>query len=75
MLDPKNIGPGQEQYEKFTTMIRGAKSRYQYDYRHTDGELFSCVKPTLKECRAARDVQRHEKQVEALAAWMLGELD
>ncbi|WP_443608078.1 DUF3873 family protein [Alistipes putredinis] len=27
----------------------------QYDYRHTDGELFSCVKPTLDECRAARD--------------------
>ncbi|MCB6981429.1 DUF3873 family protein, partial [Bacteroides uniformis] len=27
----------------------------QYDYRHTDGELFSCVKPTLDECRATRD--------------------
>ncbi|KAA4613768.1 DUF3873 domain-containing protein [Bacteroides ovatus] len=24
-------------------------------YRHTDGELFSCVKPTLDECRATRD--------------------
>ena len=27
----------------------------KYDYRHTDGELFSCVKPTLDECRATRD--------------------
>ncbi|KAB3744528.1 DUF3873 domain-containing protein, partial [Phocaeicola vulgatus] len=25
------------------------------DYRHTDGELFSCVKPTLEECRRLRD--------------------
>ena len=31
---------GTEKYEKF---------------RHTDGELFSCVKPTLEECRATRD--------------------
>ncbi|MDE6083026.1 MAG: DUF3873 domain-containing protein, partial [Muribaculaceae bacterium] len=29
--------------------------RYQYDYRHTDGELFSCVAPTLTECRRKRD--------------------
>jgi len=27
----------------------------QYDYRGMDGELFSCVKPTLEACRAARD--------------------
>jgi len=28
----------------------------QCDYRPpTDGELFSCVKPTLDECREARD--------------------
>ena len=30
---------GTEKYEKF----------------QTDGELFSCVKPTLEECRATRD--------------------
>lgn len=40
--------PGKEQYETFTN--RG-KRYYQYDYRHTSGDLFSCVKPTLKECR------------------------
>ncbi len=39
---------GKEQYETFTH--RGEKY-YQYDYRHANGELFSCVKPTLEECR------------------------
>lgn len=28
---------------------------YQYDYRHTDGELFSTVAKTLDECRRRRD--------------------
>ncbi len=47
---------GQEQYETFTRKVRGRFKRYvQYDYRHTDGELFSCVKPTLIACRAERD--------------------
>lgn len=32
------------------------KKRCQYDYRDTDGELFSCVAPTLEECRAKRDI-------------------
>ena len=38
-------------------MSIGRKRRtfVQYDYRHTDGELFSCVKPTLDECRRLRD--------------------
>jgi hypothetical protein len=31
------------------------KNLVSYDYRHTDGELFSCVKPTLEQCRANRD--------------------
>ena len=48
--------PGQEQYETFTCKVAGKVKRYyQYDYRHTDGELFSCVKPTLTKCRDARD--------------------
>ena len=48
--------PGQEQYEKFTRKVGSKrKSYYSYDYRHTDGQLFSCVKPTLENCRAARD--------------------
>ena len=44
--------PGQEQWEKFTS---GRKQYIHYDYRHTDGELFSCVKQSLLACRAERD--------------------
>ena len=47
--------PGQE---KYVTLITGAfrgTEYYQYDYRHTDGELFSTVAKTLEECRKLRD--------------------
>ena len=48
--------PGQEQYEKFSRKIgRKSKAFYAYDYRDLNGELFSCVKPTLEACRQARD--------------------
>jgi len=47
---------GQEQYETFTRTVNRKKKTYvQYDYRDHDGELFSCVKPTLDDCRKARD--------------------
>ena len=47
---------GTEKYEKFQTGIGRRKRTFvHYDYRYTDGELFSCVKPTLDECRTARD--------------------
>lgn len=47
---------GSEKYEEYKTRIgRKEKKFVQYDYRHTDGELFSCVKPTLEECRTARN--------------------
>ncbi len=47
---------GQEQYKKFSVFLgRVRRTNYQYDYRHTNGKLFSCVKPTLKACRAERD--------------------
>ena len=43
---------GQEQFENFTRKVGRQVKRYvQYDYRHTDGELFSCVRPTLDACR------------------------
>ncbi|MCQ2105968.1 MAG: DUF3873 domain-containing protein [Fibrobacter sp.] len=48
--------PGTENYEKYTYGIgRRKKTAYQYDYRHTDGDLFSCCAPTLEECRRRRD--------------------
>lgn len=47
---------GQEQYERFTTTIgRKRKRMIQYDYRHTDGELFSTVANTLEKARKERD--------------------
>ncbi|WP_304721991.1 DUF3873 family protein [uncultured Alistipes sp.] len=48
---------GEERHEYFTpAFARRTKMRFcQYDYRHTDGELFSCVAPTLEECRRKRD--------------------
>ena len=53
---------GQEQYETFTTRI-GLKrvSRLQYDYRHTNGELFSTVAKNLSEVRKMRDAWIKEK--------------
>lgn len=47
---------GTENYEVFYTTIRRKRTKLiQYDYRNEDGELFTCVKPTLTECRKARD--------------------
>ena len=34
---------------------RRKRTLVQYDCRHTDGELFACVKPNLDECRTARN--------------------
>ena len=54
--------PGTEQYEVFYTGYRTRrKKHYQYDYRHTDGELFSCVAETLTECRQRRDEWLNKK--------------
>ena len=52
MLNTTTLLIGNEQHEKFKM---NGKQRVQYDYRDIDGELFSCVKNTLGECRAARD--------------------
>lgn len=55
---------GEEQYETFTRKVGGkSKKYYQYDYRHTDGELFSCVKPSLDLCRDARNEWLQRKAV------------
>ena len=54
--------PGEEKFVKYRPVAFKGRIFYQYDYRHTDGELFSCVKPTLNECRAARDKWLTEKE-------------
>ena len=47
---------GTEKYERFQSGIgRRRRTLVQYDYRHTDGELFSTVAKTLDECRRRRD--------------------
>lgn len=46
---------GQENYTTFRPAYRPKQAFYQYDYRHTDGELFSIVAPTLEECRSRRN--------------------
>ena len=54
--------PGTEQYEVFYTGYRSRrKKHYQYDYRHTDGELFYCVADTLSVCRQRRDEWLNKK--------------
>ena len=47
---------GLENYEFFTSrLFHCSKTLIQYDYRHTNGKLFSCVKQTIEECRIERD--------------------
>lgn len=43
---------GQEQVESFTA---NGREYVQYDYRHTTGDLFSCVAPDLERARLRRD--------------------
>lgn len=50
--------------EKYVTFIAGAfrgTEYFPYGYSHTDGELFSMVAKTLKECRKRRDEWLSEK--------------
>ena len=53
----------EERHEYFTLALspRRKKRLCQYDYRDADGELFSCVAPTLEECRAKRDIWLNNK--------------
>lgn len=47
---------GEENYTTFQLKRGGRfKKFYQYDYRHTDGELFSTCASSLSECRSKRD--------------------
>ena len=54
MLKSSTLKNGCEQYEEYRDAIRRRKM-VQYDYRAKDGELFSCVRRSLEECREARD--------------------
>lgn len=54
MLNPKSLKCSCEQYEEYRCAIWRRKI-VRYDYRADDGELFSCVRRSLEECRTARD--------------------
>ncbi len=46
---------GQGNYTTFRPAYRPKQTFDQYDYRHTDAELFSTVANSLEECRKRRD--------------------
>ena len=46
---------GEEKFVKCCCAAFRGQIYFQYDYRHTDGELFSTVAKTLDECRRRRD--------------------
>jgi hypothetical protein len=60
---------GAEQYERFYLTVKGKKQYYyQFEYRHVNGNLFVTTKPTLAECKAARDTWKSQQdQLEAAA--------
>lgn len=55
--------PGEERFIKCRLSVFKGQIFYQYDYRHTDMELFSTVAKTLDECRRRRDewIERKER--------------
>ena len=56
--------PGEEKFVKCRLGAFRGQIYYQYDYRHTDGELFSTLAKTLDECRRQRD-KWIEKQMQS----------
>ena len=65
MLDPKNLSPGQEQFEKYQSRVTN-RQMVQYDYRHKDGQLFSCVAHTILQARRKRDCWLEAKSISAM---------
>ena len=63
------LAPGEENYEEFTpcgacSPLHGTvQSYFQYDYRHTDGDLFATVQSTLEKCRGQRDRWLEKKKL------------
>lgn len=47
--------PGEEKYLQCCLGAFRGQIYYQYDYRHTNNNLFSTLAKTLEECRRQRD--------------------
>ena len=62
-----NVKCGEETFEKYTDSRNN--ELYQYDYRHSDGELFSCIKRTKELCIQAREnwLEKKHPKVETYA--------
>ena len=54
--------PGEEKFVKFRSGAFRGQTFYQYDYHHTDGELFSTVAKALAECRRRRNEWIEKKE-------------
>ena len=54
MQSPTFLEIGREQYENYKSRVT-KKIYIQYDYRHLDGELFSCIANNLEEAREKRN--------------------
>ncbi len=69
---------GTENYTTFRPAHRPKQTYFQYDYRHTDGDLYSTVASTLEQCRRRRDEwlnKKAEKYVLFIGFKRLGEFD
>ena len=66
MLNPVNLSNGQEQYESYPHPYDKGITLYQYDYRKSNGILFSTVAHSLEKCRKRRDENiRFGNEIEA----------
>jgi hypothetical protein len=54
-MTQNGISTTQNGQEQFETFHHNRKNFVQYDYRTPDGELFSTCKPSLEECRQAKE--------------------
>ena len=52
---------GEEKFEVFKSSIT-KRPMVQYDFRKSDGELFSCIETSLDKCREQRDKWLAEKK-------------
>ncbi len=57
---------GHEQWEEFYSSIAGGM-RVQYDYRTSQGKLFSCVAKSLEAARTRRDAWLIKQSAQQLA--------
>lgn len=54
MMNPQLLKSDEEQFERFYSRVL-RKDVLQYDYRSSDGKLFSCIAPDLPTARSSRD--------------------